>query len=263
MLIRYQANKGNQLVKHSFTALLLLPVLAVASDYDDYYYEQPFFKQSIIQKDENNFYIAIGGGGAYQQVSDWKPDPGSLYSTINDPDRDYAGAGVGLAAIGYGFATLPVRMEVAYNYIGQAKYDWDNLLPFAEVDNATTPAEVRINANTFMFNVYADFWVNDRLAPYITGGVGYSVNGAKLELTVDDVKYPAHTYNKGNFAWNAGVGLQYAISENWSAGAQVNYVFLGTVEIREENPVTGADSDFMHADDMFAITGTVNLAYHF
>jgi opacity protein-like surface antigen len=266
MSLSYQNFQGKPLVrnlaKYSFPALFVIPAVAAAYDYDDYY-DPPFFKQSLIQKADNTFYISLGGGGAYQQLDNWKADPGSPYETINDPDRNYAGAGVGYASIGYGFERLPIRAEFAYNYIGQSKYDWDNLLPFSETGNAETPADVRVNANTFMFNLYADFWVTDTIAPYITGGVGYSVNGAKLELTVGDTKLPSHTYNKGNFAWNAGVGLKYAISESWSAAAQINYVALGRVDIREENPTTGQDADFMHSEDLFSITGIVNIAYHF
>ncbi len=64
----------------------------------------------------------------------------------------------------------------------------------------------------------------DRLMPYVTGGLAWGHTHINVNDTdgVTDL-FPVGHYHAG---WTAGLGLEYAISGNWSAKAEYDYVAL-------------------------------------
>jgi len=237
--------------------------------------------QSAFQEEENYFYVAIGGGGASQRTDHWKTTNSNVFNTLgftdvtaNQPNDHNDVVGVGLFAIGYAFPGAPVRLEVAYNYIGQGKYTSDELFTSSTPSLTATESmtgEARIQSNTIMLNGYLDFIITENWIPYIMIGGGWGLNSTKFnwDFIADDisvVEEKSDSNNKSNFAWNAGVGLTYAFDDTISIGVQATYVGLGKAEFNAKPYSINdnhSDEEFLKVDDLSAITGTVNVAYHF
>ena len=248
-------------IKYSPVIALLIPTVALCD----------FYSQSLFTQEDNDFYFAIGGGGAVESTGDWKLDAHHTLgiTAINQPNDDTTGVGVGMAALGYGFENVPLRMEVAYNYIGRSDFKWDPLVPGEDIpDVVLVDTKVRVNTNTLMLNFFGDIVMDDDWIPYLMVGLGYGVNSAKLERSVDHLAADtsstlnSETKNTGNFVWNAGVGINYVINENFSFGAQVAYVGLGKIKV-DAVDTTNNNVTLMSTDNVSAVTGTLNIAYHF
>jgi high affinity Mn2+ porin len=82
----------------------------------------------------------------------------------------------------------------------------------------------------------------DRFMPYVTGGFAWG----HAHITVNDpdgvtALFPVGQYQTG---WTAGLGVEYAVSGNWSAKAEYGYVYLGrrSYDLREFGlPVVNVD----------------------
>lgn len=59
----------------------------------------------------------------------------------------------------------------------------------------------------------------DRVLPYVTGGVAYGRN------TITDYGFES---SKTHVGWTAGAGLEYALTNNWTARAEYLYTDLGS-----------------------------------
>ena len=72
-----------------------------------------------------------------------------------------------------------------------------------------------------------------RWLPYVTGGAAFGDFDFKQELTQHNTSFPFREGGKTtdtNVGWFVGGGLQYAISNHWSARLQYQYVDLGDVQ---------------------------------
>lgn len=255
------------MLKHQGMAIacaILFTFLSTAS--------QAEFRRSLIQKAENNIYIALGGGGGGMNTGNWDVvAPESLIfpaTGVNQPNNKTVGTANGMAAIGYGFDEIPFRLEFAYNFIGDGEFRWDNLIVDEDESGLDLDAKSKIFSNTFMINGYLDFVMNDNWLPYIMVGAGYGINSGELEYTVkedgvDEFTETSHRKNKGNFVFNAGVGLNYALSEDWSVGVSALYFYLGKAEVDAFDFDTQEDVSLFSISRLDAFIAQANLAYHF
>ncbi|MFI4954408.1 MAG: outer membrane protein [Gammaproteobacteria bacterium] len=269
------------MLKHqglALTSAILLTLISTTSSAE--------FRRSEIQEADNNIYIAIGGGGGGMNAGDWKQvtevvDPAADIVLVNQPDNKTVGTANGMAAIGYTFDEAPVRLELAYNYIGNGKFEWANLVESAPVTiipaGSDVSAETTVFSNTLMVNGYLDFIVNEKFMPFVMIGAGYGFNSAKLEYTATipdtaDPTLPPTEITKssdrkstGNFVWNAAVGMNYALSESWTVGIAATYFYLGKMQVDAFNAEQLVEEDvhLYDVDRLDAFVATANIAYHF
>lgn len=108
--------------------------------------------------------------------------------------------------------------QVGYNYQFQ-----NNMLVGVEAD--LQGSDISGNANgvnsklDYFGTVRARLgYAYDRFLPYVTGGLAYGKN------TINDFGYSDSNTHVG---WTVGGGLEYAITNNWTARAEYLYVDLG------------------------------------
>ena len=108
-------------------------------------------------------------------------------------------------ALGYNFwhkFDIPVRAELEYMMRGDANFN-------ANDTNIKAKAP-----KTAFANFYLDYQNESTLTPYITAGAGTAFIG-----------------DRTNFAWNAGVGTRFEITENVALDFAVRYVDFGSYDL--------------------------------
>lgn len=91
----------------------------------------------------------------------------------------------------------------------------------------------------------------DKLLPYVHGGFAFGQTKQETSATVVD----ASKLDKANHTgWTAGVGAEYAVTQNVSVGAEYGYVDLG-----KENTYTG---NYTVGSSTTASTVDEDLAFH-
>lgn len=126
----------------------------------------------------------------------------------------------GSIAVGYDFYpqnNFPLRAELEVALRTNASEDWSG---------SRGKVEANWNTTTTFLNFYYDFHNETAFTPYVGAGIGMAFQYAGYDIT---------DYSTGNkttmddhntsFAWNAGVGLAYAINEN--IAVDLGYRFVG------------------------------------
>lgn len=149
------------------------------------------------------------------------------------PDRTKGVFGGGVA-IGYDFNDqfqLPVRLELDTTFRGEtdAKSGQD-ITAFGESVHINVKNQVRMA--TYMVNGYYDFHNSTAFTPYISAGVGLA--HVKLKNNTIPVGFDINetlSASKNNFAWGAGIGAKYAVTDNIAIDASYKYINAGKVSI--------------------------------
>ena len=166
--------------------------------------------------------------------------------------------------LGYGFTTQPSKQELGlysgkfkkpfifglaggYDFeVVRAELSWNNRSKmdfYSEgVDSDPNTGAVqtfnqKIKVNTFMVNVYKDFYLSEKVVPYVTAGLGVS------KIKSGDVAYRIRFNNSGDtenligagssknrFSWQLGLGLGYKVTSNVTCDVSYRYTYLGKVE---------------------------------
>ena len=173
------------------------------------------------------------------------------------------------------FGKIRTELELGWN----SKAGDDNLYDFV-LDNHYRGEHYQVNTSvwTGMFNVYYDIDTGTKLMPYINAGVGYA-----------HLKTKAHTWgmrgpfsngngtvpydlsfkeDANNFAWNIGLGVSYALTDNLSVDLGYRYTDFGNIRsnpiIRDsKGAVMGADGPFIFDGDMKLYMHEVNLGLRY
>lgn len=85
---------------------------------------------------------------------------------------------------------------------------------------------------TYMVNGYYDFHNSTAFTPYISAGVGLA--HVKLSNNTIPVGFGINetlSASKNNFAWGAGIGAKYAVTDNIMIDASYKYINAGKVSI--------------------------------
>ena len=127
-------------------------------------------------------------------------------------------------AYGYTFKRLPVRAELEYSFRNKAKFNDLGLWPNTEIQ---TNAELK--NQSLMANFYYDFKNTSLFTPYITVGLGASLNKLKVQATGDSADDYANN-RKTDFAWSVGAGVSYQINEKVDVDLAYKYIDLGQIE---------------------------------
>lgn len=114
------------------------------------------------------------------------------------------GGGVALGFDSWYKLDIPVRAELEFIMRGDANFN-------ANETNVKAKAP-----KTAFANFYLDYHNSTDFIPYATGGVGMAF--------IDD---------KSNFAWNAGLGTRYSITENVALDFSIRYIDFGRYDLGE------------------------------
>lgn len=104
-----------------------------------------------------------------------------------------------------------VRAEVEYGYNGKVK-----------VSDEDSKSETKSQA--LMLNGYYDFNTGTAFTPYVGAGIGY----ARLKNTLSDEEVSI-SKSKGNFAWQVGAGVSYAVNSNVAVDLSYRFMDYGKV----------------------------------
>ncbi len=172
------------------------------------------------------------------------------------------------------FGKLRTELELGWN----SKAGDDNLYNIViKSDNSGKyngeHYQVNTSVWTGMFNVYYDIDTGTKLMPYINAGVGYAHLKTKAH-TWGNCGAPANHYDflfkeeANNFAWNIGLGVSYALTDNLSVDLGYRYTDFGNIK---SNPtindslgkVMGVDGPFIIDGDMKFYMHEVNLGLRY
>lgn len=104
-----------------------------------------------------------------------------------------------------------VRAEIEYGYNGKVK-----------VSDEDSKSETKSQA--LMLNGYYDFNTGTAFTPYVGAGIGY----ARLKNTLSDEELSI-SKSKGNFAWQVGAGVSYAVNSNVAVDLSYRFMDYGKV----------------------------------
>lgn len=151
----------------------------------------------------------ISGGGTDTDTASSFFDPGGdiLHPLDITPVAPLTVAGAGVA-----------NAAVAGNYAFQADF----------ATNFTASDAGSVQTWALMANAWFDLKNETEFTPYIGGGVGYAISKFKGGAVYDGVD--------GNFAWQMGVGVNVAVSEETSLGVGYRYFDAGDVEVTMPTP---------------------------
>jgi outer membrane immunogenic protein len=161
---------------------------------------QPYYKAPVAVPVYNwtGFYIGINGGGGFGR-STWDTTGG----------RDISGGVVG--------GTL------GYNYqIGQAVFGVEGDIDWADINgtsNTVCPTGCK-TGDSWLSTVRGRLgYAADRFMPFITGG------GAFGDIKASVPGFAGASTDRAG--WTLGAGLEFALTQNWTAKAEYLYVDLG------------------------------------
>lgn len=94
----------------------------------------------------------------------------------------------------------------------------------------------KIRTYTGFINGYFDF-PTKVIRPYLTAGIGYSYNTSSTIYDTGNYIPGVTVYpgaRRGDFAWNAGAGIRYAINDRFNLSIAYIYADLGYTTVRGE-----------------------------
>lgn len=109
-----------------------------------------------------------------------------------------------------------VRAEIEYGYNGKAKVNADK-------------RESETKSQSVMLNGYFDFNTGTAVTPYVGAGLGY----ARLKNTVTPEGKDSYSKSKGNFAWQVGAGVSYAVNSNVDIDLAYRFMDYGKVDHKD------------------------------
>ena len=127
-----------------------------------------------------------------------------------------------LGSIGVGgVISSKFRTDVSVNYRGNYKYS-------ATVYPKGYYESQKFSSIALMLSGYLNLKQFDKIAPYLTAGVGGSINKSGDYHVRSGIMYVLGD-SKNNFAWQVGIGFLFTINNNISTDLLYKYVDLGIV----------------------------------
>lgn len=138
-------------------------------------------------------YLSVKGGASYMQLND---------NEVNDTLATLGIAG-GLKFNDY----LRSELEYTYRGVGEVTYYYETL---------------KWNTHSLMLQNYVDIPTNTPVKPFLNVGLGGTY--AYLEESFGPFSYST---NDTTFTWNAGVGINFKLTDNMSLDTMYRYVDYG------------------------------------
>jgi len=167
---------------------------------------------TVIAHSEEGVYLSANVGVAIPMTSDLKLN-GVTQATID------ASSGVALGgAVGYGFSNN-VRIEAEVNY------QQNELTSVSDLTGNSAPINgIDAYSISLLANGYYDFKNDSDFTPYLTAGLGFADVWTEFAGGGTSV-------SNFVFAYQAGGGLDYSVTEKFTIG--VKYRYFGTTDIED------------------------------
>lgn len=171
---------------------------------------------------DNGFYMGLKFIDSIQSTGNVSKGGGTNFFDVDDYTQNTVGGGVFVGYDFYPMHQVPVRAEIEYAIRTNSETEWDSK-DFGDL----VTLKGQWNLQTLFLNAYWDFHNDTAFTPYIGGGVGMGFIQSKYEMEIAGLG--SDSYNETNtvFAWNAGAGVAYAITDNLSADLAYRFVGLG------------------------------------
>lgn len=135
-------------------------------------------------------------------------------------------------------SSIPFSASMGYRYSPNIRWDvnltylpeWDVDLSGKDSFSNNINTKTSISSLSSSINGYYDFTnISDNFIPYVTAGVGFSINKMKDTDVVNNNKY-IEKYagsNRNNFLWKVGLGVTKSLNENVFFDLSYKFVSLG------------------------------------
>jgi opacity protein-like surface antigen len=117
------------------------------------------------------------------------------------------------------FGGLAFGYNASNNVRGEVEVLFDDGLKgkkSATVGSLSVPAKTNVKSYGGLLNAYYDFKNQTAFTPYVSAGIGYMHNKAKVDATVPGTGGGAFSAKgkKNNFAWQVGAGVGFEVAKN-------------------------------------------------
>lgn len=181
-------------------------------------------------------YVGAKVGASFEQADDVTFRNPRLESKIGDDYSDtvaFGGASAGLA-----FSNVPVRVELEYAYRGNADFNRDDM-----INGFPARQAMEVRSQSAMVYGFYDIKTGTRFTPFLSGGLGVSVNKAKARQTQPatdwDERFTGKT--RTEFAWGVGTGVGIEVLPALSLDVGYRYVDLGRFSVGNMPPTGDED----------------------
>ncbi len=173
---------------------------------------------------DNGFYLGLKFIDSIQSTGDISKGGGTKFFDVDNYSQNTIGGGVFVGYDFYPMHQIPVRAEVEYAIRTNSETEWDSKV-IGAIPAGAASLKGQWNLQTLFLNAYWDFHNDTAFTPYIGGGIGMGFIQSKYEVNAPGL---SDSYNETNtvFAWNAGAGVAYAITDNLSADLAYRFVGL-------------------------------------
>lgn len=193
------------------------------------------------------------------------------YENRNDDKTGYPNVSV---AFGYDFSAiskLNLRTELEYTYkdsvtfnpdfsrfeySGPGYHEYENI---PEGESSFFNNEIK--TQLLMLNSYYDFKNKSKFTPYVSAGIGFArIKYSRTGANEYYYWYPElnNSNSRNNFAWSAGVGVAYSVTDNVALDLAYRYLDMGKAEIEqtEYNTIVESKADITSHDFSFGVRYT-------
>ncbi len=172
--------------------------------------------------DRAGFYAGLRLVGSVADLND-EQATGFSGPLITNHGSDLVGGGGGV--IGYRWGRFPFRTELEIAH--RVRFDWD-------ARDGGPPAvgyENNLDNTSVLFNILLEYRNLSDFTPFFGGTVGWSRNNSEMRRTVISTNTSVNQSNAvNNVAWGVMMGVDWGMSENWSAEFAYRFINLGEVD---------------------------------
>lgn len=141
------------------------------------------------------------------------------------------------ASAGFGYLFTPdigMRLEGEYLFRSSSEYKRRS------VGKSAFSLETQIQ--NILGNVYLDYYVIPSVNLYLSTGMGVNFRDSALhwvDSNKSEIKYVAGKQDKIGFAWQIGLGVGYAITQNLGFDFNIRYVGFGKMSLEQMKDFDG------------------------
>ena len=174
---------------------------------------------------DNGFYMGLKFIDSIQSTGNVSKGGAIDFFEVDSYTQNTVGGGVFVGYDFYPMHQVPVRAEIEYAIRTNSKTEWDSK-DFGDL----VTLKGQWNLQTLFLNAYWDFHNDTAFTPYIGGGLGLGFIQSEYEISASGAGMSgsgSENFTNTVFAWNAGAGVAYAITDNLSADLAYRFVGLG------------------------------------